>query len=290
VYAEQGGEVATQAAREFCRGIERLLGITPAVTFTRNMEDGESGVFLGTISRMESIFELSDMKATVAGKVGGFIITSTGKRLIIAGQDEPGLLYGIFRFFALLSFGEIHDGFAMSDAPVSPLRMINHWDNLDGTIERGYVGPSLFYRNGRFHFDPQRIEDYARLLASIGINRVSINNVNVRAEAKLLITEEYLSDAASLAAIFRRFGIRLFLSINFGAPWSLGKLPTADPLDPVVATWWKERTDIIYRHIPDLAGFIVKADSEGEPGPFQYNRTHADGANMLAAALKPHGG
>jgi alpha-glucuronidase len=168
--------------------------------------------------------------------------------------------------------------------------MINHWDNLDGTIERGYAGPSLFFQNNRIDYDPQRIRDYARLLASVGINRLSINNVNVRAAAKLLITEEYLGDVAALAAIFRPFGIRLLLSINFGAPWSLGKLPTADPLDPAVAVWWKERAALIYRYIPDLAGFVVKADSEGEPGPFQYRRTHADGANMLAKAVKPHGG
>jgi alpha-glucuronidase len=168
--------------------------------------------------------------------------------------------------------------------------MINHWDNFDGTIERGYAGGSIFYKDGYFNYDRGRIEDYARLLSSVGINRVSINNVNVRAKAKLLITEEYLKEAGKLAAIFRPFGIKLFLSINFGSPWSLGKLPTADPLDPAVAAWWKEHASIIYKYIPDLAGFIVKADSEGEPGPFQYNRTHADGANMLAKALEPFGG
>jgi alpha-glucuronidase len=168
--------------------------------------------------------------------------------------------------------------------------MINHWDNIIGTSERGYAGESLFFKNNRIVYEKERIRDYARLLASTGINRISINNVNVRSMAKFLITEEYLPDLAALAAIFRPFGIRLILSIDFAASRSVGKLPTADPLDPSVVEWWKQRADLIYQYIPDLAGFIIKADSEGEPGPFQYGRNHADGANMLAKAIKPHGG
>jgi alpha-glucuronidase len=286
VFAEKGGEVAAQAVEEFRLGIKRLMGFSPAVYFPKNMECKDRGVFLGTIPFMDKSFQLSATEL----KADGFTIKVTNKQIVIAGHDEPGLLYGVFRFLALLALGEIKNGFEMNDAPASPLRMINHWDNMEGTIERGYAGPSLFFRNGRFDYENQRIEDYARLLASVGINRISINNVNVRSNAKLLITPEYLEDVAALAAIFRPFGIRLLLSINFGAPWSLGKLTTADPLDPSVAAWWKERAALIYRYIPDLAGFIVKADSEGEPGPFQYNRTHANGANVLAKALKPHGG
>ena len=284
VYAEKGGEVSVQAAEEFRRGIKRLLGFSPAVYDLANA--GTGGVFLGTISGMANRFQLS-----VDGlKADGFIIKVTHNETIIAGQNESGILYGVFRFLSLLAEGKITSGFELRDEPASPLRMINHWDNLDGSIERGYAGLSLFYKNNRFDYDTDRIRDYARLLASVGINRVSINNVNVRGAAKLLITEEYLGDVAALAALFRPFGIRLFLSINFGAPWSLGKLPTADPLDSAVAAWWKERATLIYHYIPDLAGFLVKADSEGEPGPFQYNRSHADGANMLAKAVKPHGG
>jgi len=286
VFAEKGGEVAAQAVEEFRLGIKRLFGFSPAIYFPKNMECKDRGVFLGTIPFMDKSFQLSDTEL----KADGFTIKVTDKQIVIAGHDETGLLYGVFRFLALLALGEIKNGFEMNDAPASPLRMINHWDNMEGTIERGYAGPSLFFRNGRFDYEKQRIEDYARLLASIGINRISINNVNVRSNAKLLITPEYLEDVAELAAIFRPFGIRLLLSINFGAPWSLGKLPTADPLDPSVAAWWKERASLIYRYIPDLAGFIVKADSEGEPGPFQYNRTHADGANVLAKAVKQYGG
>jgi alpha-glucuronidase len=277
-------EITAQAVKEFTNGIKRLLGFSPELQ--RNIDAAKSAVFLGTVSGIEKYAYFSAVKPASEG----FIIKVTDSQIFIAGHDGNGLLYGVFRFLSLLALGEIKSGFEVSDTPVSPLRMLNHWDNFDGTIERGYAGGSLFYKNGRFDYDSNRIEDYARLLASIGINRLSINNVNVRAEAKLLITEEYLKEAAKLAGFFRRFGIRLFISINFGAPWSLGKLPTADPLNEEVSLWWEERAALIYKYVPDLAGFIVKADSEGEPGPFQYNRTHADGANMLAKAVEPFGG
>ena len=276
VYVKTSGEVSEQAVKEFIYGINRLLGFKPKLQNNIDINANANAVFL-------SVCE------TAAG-TDGFNIKITDNQIHITGQNENGLLYGVFRFLLLLTLGQLTNSSEIKETPVSMLRMINHWDNFDGTIERGYAGNSVFYKDGRFDYDEKRIEDYARLLASTGINRVSINNVNVRAQAKLLITEEYLPDAAKLAAIFRRFGIRLFISINFGAPWSLGKLPTADPLDGDVAAWWKERAALIYKYIPDLAGFLVKADSEGEPGPFQYSRTHADGANMLAKAVKPFNG
>ncbi|MDR0376694.1 MAG: alpha-glucuronidase [Spirochaetaceae bacterium] len=221
----------------------------------------------------------------------GFSIrTGADQQTVIAGADERGLLYGVYRFFALLAQGALKDGDEITGAPAAGLRMLNHWDNLDGSIERGYAGPSFFFRDNRIEYDRERVTAYARLAASTGLNRISINNVNVRQAAKLLITEEYLPALADLAALFRPFGIRLILAVNFASPVGLGALDTADPLDPAVADWWKERAALIYRYIPDLAGFIVKADSEGESGPFQYGRTHADGANMLAAALEPYGG
>jgi len=267
------GEVRCQAKVELVNGIHRLLGLK--LRIENNTEKKEGAFFLSIDSNLNS---------------EGFSIKIADNVIYIAGQNENGLLYGVFKFLFLLASESLDNNFELTDAPLSPLRMINHWDNFDGTIERGYSGNSIFYKDGKFDYDAQRIEDYARLLSSIGINRVSINNVNVREKAKLLITEEYLKDASKLAEIFRRFGIKLLLSINFGAPWSLGKLPTADPLDTQVSNWWKERAALVYKYIPDLAGFLVKADSEGEPGPFQYNRTHADGANMLADALKPFGG
>jgi alpha-glucuronidase len=241
---------------------------------------------------------VSDLKQEMPGNAElppalppeGFYIRIGTEQSLIAGADERGLLYGVYRFFALLALGKLKAGDEISEGPAAGLRMLNHWDNLDGSIERGYAGPSLFYKDNRIEYDRERIVDYARLAASTGINRISINNVNVRQAAKLLITEEYLPDLAEIAALFRPFGIRLMLAVNFASPKSLSDLGTADPLDPSVADWWKERAGLIYRYIPDLAGFIVKADSEGESGPFQYGRTHADGANMLAAALAPYGG
>jgi alpha-glucuronidase len=285
VYALEAGDIAKQAAEEFRLGIKRLLGFSPAV-YALDGEKRKDGVYLGTINSLEKRFALQAQSMAE----GGFIIKRTGNDLVIAAQDESGLLYGVFHFLSLLARGRADRGIDIREEPTSPLRMINHWDNTTGTVERGYAGQSLFFKDNHIDYDRDCIRDYARLLASIGINRISINNVNVRGTAKLLITEEYLPDLAALASIFRPFGIRLILGINFGAPWSLGKLPTADPLDPGVAEWWKNRANLIYEYIPDLYGFIVKADSEGEPGPFQYNRNHADGANMLAKALAPHNG
>ena len=274
VCANVKGLAAKQAVIEYCLGIKRILDFSPKI-----------------IKKHDKTIKMVCLNySTARSVVNSFSIKVTENQIHITGTDENGLLYGVFRFLSLLSLGKIKNGFELTDAPVSPLRIINHWDNFDGSIERGYAGASLFYKDGEFDYDKNRIEDYARLLASVGINRVSINNVNVRAQAKLLIIEEYLKEAKELAAIFRRFGIKLFFSINFGAPWSLGKIKTADPLDPVVIEWWKKRAALVYKYIPDLAGFLVKADSEGEPGPFQYNRTHADGANMLAGALAPFGG
>jgi alpha-glucuronidase len=283
------GEIAEQAVEELRRGVKKSLGFSPGVfSATGGLSGSGMGkcTLAGLIGRLNSGFGLS----LPAQGAEGFIIRAGTEGIIIAGQDEQGLLYGVFRFILLLARGKITAGFESAEAPAAPIRMINHWDDLDGHIERGYAGPSIFYKNNRLDYDPARISDYARLLASVGINRISINNVNVRGAAKLLITEEYLPELQKLAALFRPFGIRLFLCINFGAPHSLGGLPTADPLDAGVLAWWKERAAIIYRYIPDLAGFLVKADSEGEPGPFKYGRTHAEGANMLAAALAPRGG
>jgi alpha-glucuronidase len=168
--------------------------------------------------------------------------------------------------------------------------MINHWDNMDGSIERGYAGNSIFFRDNQFISDKDSVRDYARLLASVGINGVSINNVNVHDQETRLITRELLPEVALLADIFRSYGIRLYLSINYSSPIDLGGLSTADPLDGTVQDWWCQKASEVYSFIPDLGGFLVKADSEFRPGPFTYGRTHAEGANMLAKALEPFGG
>ncbi|WP_058302293.1 alpha-glucuronidase family glycosyl hydrolase [Gorillibacterium timonense] len=216
----------------------------------------------------------------------------TGERdvLELAGGSETGILYGIYHLRRLISAGIRPEDIDLREEPKNRLRMINQWDNADGTVERGYAGRSIFYEKGRFAGRFGRIRDYARLLASVGINAISINNVNVHETETRFITEEGLPDVAKVADILRAYGIRLFLSVNFAAPLQIGGLPTADPLDEGVIRWWRETAETVYRHIPDFGGVLVKADSEHRPGPFAYGRDHADGANLLADALLPHGG
>ena len=203
----------------------------------------------------------------------------------IAG-GPAGLLYGAYRLILDRLCGE--ETAAVSTAPKYGLRMVNCWDNMAGDIERGYAGRSLYFENGHFAYDPRRMRTLGRLLASCGLNVLCVNNVNVHEPAQRLL-EDFLPELADLADIFRPFGVRLMVSIDFSQPMRHG-VPTADPLDPGVRNWWKETAARVYTVVPDLAGFLVKADSEGRPGPFTYGRNHADGANMLAEALKPYGG
>ncbi len=202
-------------------------------------------------------------------------------------SDEKGLLYGAFHYDR-----ERRLGLASSFGPCipdDPLRMLDHWDNMDGSIERGYAGRSFFFENGRI-IKSDRINDYARLVASVGINAVVINNVNVKDDATWLISDRYYDDLKNMAVIFASYGIKLFLSLNYAASMDIGALPGADPLDAEVIAWWKEKMKEVFTRIPELGGFLVKADSEGRPGPFTYGRTQADGANMLAEAVRPYGG
>ena len=210
----------------------------------------------------------------------------SGEKVTLRG-GAAGLLYGAYRLIlASLSGQELPA--SLSSAPAWSMRMINCWDNEDGSVERGYSGKSLFFRNGSFCYDPARLRELGRLMASVGLNVLCINNVNVHFPAQLLL-EDQLPDLKKLAALFRPFGIRLMISVDFSQPMRHG-IPTADPLDSAVRSWWAEAAKRVYTEIPDLAGFLVKADSEGRPGPFAYGRNHADGANMLAEALAPWGG
>ena len=221
-----------------------------------------------------------------AAKGDGFQIL--GEEIEIVG-GETGVLYGAYAFIEALALGKPLEGrYSPSFSPHYPLRMINCWDNADGSIERGYSGRSLWFEGGRMTWDDRRIRQLGRMLASVGLNVLCVNNVNVKAEAELLI-EDYLPDLARLAALLRPFGVRLMASVDFSRPMAHG-VPTADPLDPRVQAWWNERAEKVWAAIPDLAGFLVKADSEHRPGPFTYGRTHAEGANMLARAVAPHGG
>jgi alpha-glucuronidase len=221
----------------------------------------------------------------------GYLIRSEiigGRRAIrISANSDIGLLYGVFRLLRQVQTGGRLDHLDISSRPKLALRLLDHWDNLDGSVERGYAGRSLWDWGalpGRL--DPLYAQ-YARADASVGINGAVLNNVNADARS---LTEPYLEKAAALAKVFRPYGVRVYLSARFSAPIELDHLKTADPLDPDVQAWWKAKADEIYRLIPDFGGFLVKANSEGQPGPQDYGRTHADGANMLADALAPHGG
>ena len=200
---------------------------------------------------------------------------------------QTGLLYAAYRVIMGHLCGEAFSEM-LSSSPRYALRMINCWDNMDGVIERGYSGRSLFFENGRLSYSVGRMRTLGRVLASVGLNVLCINNVNVHDPAQRLL-EDFLPDLSALADIFRPFGVRLMVSVDFSQPMRHG-IPTADPLSPDVRNWWKKTAAEVYAAVPDLAGFLVKADSEGRPGPFTYGRNHADGANMLAEALNPFGG
>ncbi|CAM3384697.1 alpha-glucuronidase family glycosyl hydrolase [Marinicrinis lubricantis] len=282
-------DIVHSAVEELKHAISGILGHMPTVT---SVLDTPCAIVLGTT---ESLSKLGGwIQDEEAGKLTdeGYLMKTveTEGKLIIAGRSDRGVLYGTFHFIRRLCMNEDLSRLNMVENPANELRMINQWDNMDGSIERGYAGRSIFYDQNRFTADEQRIRDYARLLASTSINAIAINNVNVHERETKLITAEDLPDVARLAGIFRDYGIRLFLSINFASPIQLDGIDTADPLDPRVREWWKRRAAEIYAHIPDFGGFLVKADSEHRPGPFTYGRDHADGANMLAEALEPYGG
>lgn len=220
----------------------------------------------------------------------GYRIASENGNITIEGCGASGVLYGVFAFLLHLgSGGSMHD-IHLESAPAVRFRVLNHWDNLDGTIERGYAGRSIFFRNDALCYDENRIRDYARLLASVGINVIAINNVNVTPQSMRLITPSLLPDVAKLAELFRPYGIRIALSVHFDAPVQLGGHTTSDPCNPQAAAWWETTMGEIYRHVPDFAGVVVKADSEFQAGPKQLGRTQAAGANMLAKAIAPYGG
>lgn len=234
------------------------------------------------------------------------IVQAAGQTTITA-QGPAGLIYGFYALIRQRLTGTKQ--VTLASAPDQALRMIDHWDQIDGSIERGYAGASIFFgapdhlsnpdkgdfavlpvKGDPFRHDRNRMVRYARLLASVGINAISLNNVNVRDQGTNLITEPYLDGVKEIADIFRGFGIQIYLAINWESPIHIGHLATSDPLDTKVEAFWQQICDGIYQVIPDFGGFVVKADSEGEPGPYQYGRTHAEGANMLAHAIAPHHG
>ncbi len=220
------------------------------------------------------------------GKEGYTIRTSEGKT-VLGAATEQGLLYATYHLLRLQAEGADCTQLDIQEKPAFDIRVLNHWDNLDGTIERGYAGRSLWKWEELTDSVSARYREYARANASVGINGTVLNNVNASPE---ILSADYLQKVRKLADVFRPYGIKVYLSVNFASPMKLGGLSTADPLDEEVARWWKEKVREIYGLIPDFGGFLVKANSEGQPGPCDYGRTHAEGANMLAEALKPYGG
>ena len=218
-----------------------------------------------------------------------YVITADERGAFISGGSETGLLYGVFAYVRELITEQGFTRLSKRVRPALPLRMLDHWDNADGSIERGYSGSSFFFKNNELIVSDRTVH-YARLLASVGINAAAINNVNVRGAAVRLITKDYYRKLDMLSELLGRWGIKLYLCIDFSAPISVGGLTTADPLDPRVQSWWRDKAAELFSEVRNLGGFLVKADSEGQPGPYAYGRSHADGANMLARAIKPYGG
>lgn len=275
------------AGEELTRGLSGLLG----EDIQRVTGAQEGLVVAGTPQSSGIISELNlDDSLSEIGPEGYVVERRdwNGSRItVIAGNEDIGVLYGVFAFLREIQTNQSPDRIELMSAPKVEFRVVNHWDNLDRLVERGYAGLSLWDWGTLPQYKDPRYTDYARINASVGINAAAINNVNADPE---ILTEQFLEKVAALSDIFRPYGIQVFLSVRFNSPVDIGGLDTADPLDPEVAEWWKEKTDEIYDWIPDFGGFLVKADSEGQPGPHGYGRTHAEGANMLANALAPHGG
>jgi alpha-glucuronidase len=275
------------ARQELQTGLSGLLGKkVPLQTAVIN-----GTVMLGLPTHLPFVRKL--IGDTALSRLGdeGFIIRTVkyeGKNVtLITANKEAGILYGAFYFLRLLQTQQSIQQLAITSTPKIKLRLLNHWDNLNRTVERGYAGCSVWDWQRLPGYIDQRYIDYARANASIGINGTVLTNVNANA---MILTEEWLQKVAALANAFRPYNIKIYLTARFSAPVEIGKLKTADPLNEEVRKWWKDKSDEIYKLIPDFGGFLVKANSEGQPGPQNYQRTHADGANMLADAVAPHGG
>ena len=269
---------------ELSRGLEGLSGQRPAAS-TRG---APNALVYGTGS-MPTIAALGLPLADL-GREGYVVrsVTIEGRTaIVIAANSDIGVLYGAFALLRQIQTGGGTADLNIVSAPKVALRMLDHWDNLDRHVERGYSGQSIWDWHRLPDSTPTLYTDYARANASIGINGTVLNNVNANA---LSLTAPYIHKAAALADVFRPYGIKVYLSARFSAPIEIGGLATADPLDPGVQAWWVAKAEEIYAAIPDFGGFLVKANSEGQPGPQDYHRTHAEGANMLADAVGPHGG
>jgi alpha-glucuronidase len=276
--------VLRTADQELARGLQQMLGRS-----FRGGSVAQDAFLLGKLPDMKPLDP--KLKAPQALKPDGFWLKAMrihGSRcVIITAANDRGVLYGVFALLSKIARGESIVAIDEVRQPYAPIRWVNQWDNLDGRIERGYGGASIFFEAGKVRADLTRAGQYARLVASIGINGCTVNNVNAAPE---VLDDSFIPQLARIAGAFRPWGVQLSISVDLSSPKVIGGLQTFDPLDPRVTEWWRKKIDEIYRQIPDFAGVVIKADSEGRSGPSAYGRTHADAANVVARALKPHGG
>lgn len=272
--------VMASAREEMLRGVRGMAGRTLRLEAAIPKENA---IVLGTLADLHP--RLPQLAANL--KEDAFLLKTVGSSVVVTAANDRGVLYGAFALLRKIALGESIGHLNEQQTPRAAIRWVNQWDNLDGSIERGYGGRSIFWDNGSARVELSRVSEYGRLLASLGINGCAINNVN--ADRRILLNN-FSPQIAAIAAALRPWGVRTVVSIDFGSPKSIGGLDTFDPLDPRVAAWWKAKMDELYAAVPDLAGVVMKADSEGRVGPSAYGRTHADAANVVARALQPHGG
>ncbi|MBO4705599.1 MAG: alpha-glucuronidase [Spirochaetaceae bacterium] len=286
VYTALGSEILDAVSDEIELAFSSLLDTNFLLERSNTVKFSNSSLLIAPYDHLDEDL-CARLPSDTLPEGDGYSIHTIQDSILITGLTEKGILYGSFYFLRLLQTGKSIENLSIVSSPSVKWRILNHWDNLDGSVERGYAGKSLWKWRELPKLIDSRYKDYARACASIGINGAVLNNVNTQV---YILSQEYIEKAAAIASVFRHFGIRIFLSVNFSSPALLGGLGTADPFDKSVIRWWKEKTAEIYSVIPDFGGFLVKADSEGQPGPYVYGRDHADGANMLGSVLEPYGG
>ncbi len=269
---------------ELRKGLQGLTGVFYSLKLP---VQNNTSFIAGTASSIEIVNSIVTKEQLLTAGEEGFIIKTKPGKIIITANTDIGVLYGVFHFLRLMQTQQDITNLNIVSAPKLKLRLLNHWDNLNRTVERGYAGFSIWNWHTLPGYIDKRYIDYARANASIGINGTVLTNVNANA---VILNKAYLQKVKALADVFRPYGIKVYLTARFSAPIEIGKLKTADPLNEEVQQWWKEKAKEIYPLIPDFGGFLVKANSEGQPGPQDYKRTHADGANMLADAVAPYNG
>jgi alpha-glucuronidase len=288
VVSTGGGASLDLAEAELLEGLSGLTGTTVTL---QDAVQSTGGVVIGTPTTSPLIADLALASRLAPLGPEGYLVETAevggGSAIVVAANSEIGVLYGAFALLRHLQSHSSLNGLSLASSPRVERRLLNHWDNLDRSVERGYAGRSLWDWNALPATISPRYTDYARANASLGINGVVLTNVNADAQ---VLTAAYLAKVKALADVFRPYGIKAYLTARFSAPVEIGGLASADPASTDVQQWWVAKADEIYSLIPDFGGFLVKANSEGQPGPQDYGRNHADGANALAAAVAPHGG